>query len=697
MTNNLSDIQFSPRYDTDENNIVSEFYNIGLSHSCIYKRAVGYFSSGSLILAAQGIFGLIKNKGKMFLIIGAPLSEEEYEAISDSSRKKYFEDKCISTLDDIYDNSTSKKTRVNIELLSYMVFNDILEIRFALKKIGMYHDKIGVFVDSYGRRVTFQGSANETLNALGDGINSESIMVFSDEDKDTFSKWGEKIERKFDSLWDDNVKNIKVVKMSEIFLTDIKKYGCDKTENYFNAVYSELSGELDSDKEIITTPQVPVIMNGKDYKLKKHQQEAIINWQKNKFLGIFHMATGSGKTITSLHAATKLFEKKESNLFLIIAVPYQSLAEQWKIEMLKFNMKPIICAYAKSTWRFELKKTISKFNLLPEKQFYSIIVVNATLKTSDFQEAIQSISHQNLMIISDECHHHASTSFDGFIPQAKFKMGLSATPWEIDDSDYANNLKIKYGEIVAQYSLKDALDDQILCPYHYYIIKCEMDEDELETYLSISKNISILENNKKLGKFIEENVLMHLYLKRTRMLGGIKSKTEKLEMLIKNHEILKKSLFYCGEGNDYFDEDDNSSTPIIDKVANIISKRGYKIAKFTSLESASQREDLLQSFKNGIIDSLIAKRVLDEGIDVPDCKYAFILASSNSMRQYIQRRGRILRKSANKDYATIYDFVVVPQDENYFNNSLMNLKEREDARITEFSALANYFEVINVQ
>lgn len=688
-------------YDTDYDDIIKDFYNKALPLAKIYKRAVGYFSASSLMLAAQGLFQFINNDGKMQLIIGSPLSREEFDAIDENKKNSFLSQCCAETLNRIYYECTSKVLKAGIELLSYLVYNGNLEIKFALKSNGMYHEKIGVLISEDGRKISFGGSANETGSALSGDVNSESIMVFSDVDTDIYAKYGIQIEQKFDSLWNNNVKSIKVISATPDFISSIKDYSNGKDLNYFNDLFAKIDTSLTStaaiDLEDCLEPKIPDYFNGQPYSLKKHQEKAIKEWQHNAFKGIFTMATGAGKTVTALHAATKLFQRMNSSLFFIVAVPYQALAEQWRKEMARYNIFPLICGFSKNNWNFQLKKIIASTTLSENKKFNAIIVINATLKSEDFQFELNKINLNGMLFICDECHHHGSFKMNGIVPEAKFKIGLSATPWEDYYSDSAIFLRNIYGQPIAKYDLEDALKDDVLCPYKYKTIYCEMDEEEVEIYLNISKLISALEAKREKGIGIDEAQLLHLLLRRTRMLGNIKSKYSKLDKMLKNEGVKSKSLFYCGEGSDVSEEmnEEHGVTQVIDKVTRILAKYGYKNARFTSEQTNSQREEYLEAFKNGTLDSLVAKRVLDEGIDIPDCRYAFILASANSTRQYIQRRGRILRKSNGKEFAVIYDFIVSPP-RNRNSQALDSLIKREESRIHEFSRLAIETEILDV-
>lgn len=689
-------ISIQDNYDTDYDNIIECFYNVLLPLTSSYSRGVGYFSTNSLLHACQGVYGLVQNNGRMRLVVGAPLTLEEFSVIKDANSTELLMDRCLAVLDRIIFECTSDYLDANLKLFSYLLRTGRLELKFALKKVGMYHEKIGIFEDGNHNKIAFSGSANETGFALTGTANSESIIVFKSNDKEIYSKFGSKIEGKFTSLWSDQIPNVKVVSPNDVFVDAISDISKGIADGYFAELF--LWYVRDSIDHICLTPKKPAFISGKKYELRPHQLRALSSWKDNNFCGIFSMATGSGKTYTALHAAVSLYEQLNGGIFFVVAVPYVSLAEQWSSEMAKFGMNPLLCFSGKSNWLFDLNMAVNDFSLSKDKKFISVIVVNATFESDGFQELLNRVDINRLLFVADECHHHSSEKYKNLIPACKFKMALSATPWNDEESDHAINIKKHYGNVIAEYSIDDALKDKVLCPYKYRIINCEMNEDEANEYLALSSRIGKIEAIKESGGGYNEQALMHLYLKRSRLLGAISSKLYHLNALLKNTGVVKRSLFYCGEGADFsFNEETECVSSIINRVSHVLSTHGYKSSRFTSDETSSQRMQILDAFKNEQIDALVSKRVLDEGIDIPACEFAFILASTTSLRQYVQRRGRVLRKYPGKDYAIIYDFVVTPPKGKEGQNCFSTLIDRESNRVHEFKRLAIDFEVMNAE
>ena len=434
-------------------------------------------------------------------------------------------------------------------------------------------------------------------------------------------------------------------------------------------------------------PSIPHIINGHKFELKEHQKEALNNWKK-RGIGILALATGAGKTITSIYGAVKLYQQAK-NLFLVIAVPYQNLADQWLEVLGTFGIKAIPCYRNTALWKENLQSAIDRYNSGVD-DFVSAVVVNRSLNTDNFQIIIkQVIKSKPFMFIGDECHHHSSALYSSFLPQnAEYRIGLSATPEHYLDEDRNISLSDYYGQIVANYTLIDAIKDKVLTPDNYHVVPVKLEEDEFEEYLSISSQISKLSFG---GEKIDNPSLTSLLMKRSRLLGGARGKIIKLRETLRNANPEAHTLFYCGDGMVEDNSSKNGESRQIEVVTKIASENGFVPSRFTADENLKQRRHILEGFKDGSIKSLVAIKCLDEGIDIPACKTAFILASSANPRQFVQRRGRILRKSKGKDVATIYDFVVYADVQNETEQTVKkssDILKNELKRVAEFASVS---------
>lgn len=699
----FSALGLKTKYDSDEDNILNSFHTPLLTHAKKYDRAVGYFSSDVLASAAQGLEKFVLSNGKMRLIIGDPLSDSEYDAVMEGAS-----DPCKAKsqqLAQLLLETDDKK----LKLLTYLVAKQLLEIKFAFTHRGMFHKKVGIFYQQ-DETVVFSGSANETLAGLSK-YNSEEISVFFSW-RDSFLDYGQVEIENFNALWCNKKKRAHVVSLdSEVYKqiqsgVDVKKLHDELfpraatkqvPKPYFSYSFPKSKQQLSILDVEAKIPRKPLMVKGRAFELFPHQVEAIDNWRKADYSGLFKLATGSGKTFTSISALVELYEeryKQGKATFVIISVPYIELANQWVAELAPFNVVPVQCYENSEKWLVSLEKKLLRFRS-GTLDFVCVIVVNKTLSSTLFQSKIAKVSGQDMLLIGDECHHLGSQGYFESLPEARYRIGLSATPFRTDDDEVEGspfpdivkqNLLSYFKGIVSEYSLSDAIRDGILAPYRYDLVPVYLCEDEQEVYEDYSAKIQrmiLKAKSRRLSN--EERLLLTSWCgARSRILATCAGKLPALISYLKKNSTLSlaHSLIYVGEGNALGED-----TPYITKVTNRLYESGCKVAKFTSQETGSERRRIMNNFKNQDIDSLVAMKVLDEGIDVPVCKSAFIVASTRNPRQYVQRRGRVLRKSQGKTEALIVDFVVLPLP-GVTNHFSQNLRRAELERIEDFKLTA---------
>ena len=308
------------------------------------------------------------------------------------------------------------------------------------------------------------------------------------------------------------------------------------------------------------------------------------------------------------------------------------------------------------------------------------------------------IPPKKFLWIGDECHHHGSAALASALPRnADYRMGLSATPEHYLDDDRNARLKSYYGDVVYTYTLKQAIEDKILTPYNYFPKVVALTLDEATEFIALSDQIARHFASHRHGNGGEAMTVgvKALLMKRARIVASAVNKLEALKATLDGRRPETHSLYYCGDGwVDYDDEDDDDddaslSGRQVEVVSQLLDSLGWKVCRFTARESRREREDILRNFRLGVIDAMVAIKCLDEGIDVPACSTAYFLASSRDPRQFIQRRGRILRRSRGKTIATIYDYIVVlPDEANDESGAARNLIRSELERVAEFSSLA---------
>ena len=700
MSKPFTELRLKTVYRTGEDDIFNDFYQPVLSQSIRYDRAVGFFSSSIIASNIKGVSELIKKNGTMRLVIGNPLSEDEFEAIKYASEEEkntlvngYMDELLIMIQDD---SIASDRLR----LLAVLVATKKLEIKFAIRRKGMYHEKIGIAYDDFNNLIVFQGSANETPSALFENLNAECISVYKSWSEQIFEEYGQHYVKAFEILWDGEQKDTLTINVLSHHYEKIIKHMNEHQDlnNYigFDKLVSALDESIEKRIHDINKPfpKIPLYFGGKKFEVREHQTRALNKWKANCFSGILKHATGSGKTITALYAISKVFEakyKKNEPLVVVISVPYIALASQWVKELNGFNIYPVECFDGKAKWSASLSRKIQLLQFGGLK-FLCILVVNKTLASDHFQELIKKINKESLMVVGDECHRHGAINTRNALPDAYFKLGLSATPFQDDDTEIENpfpneareNILNYYGSTIDEYSLEDAINDGILTPYDYHIIPIYLTEQEQNNYDEVSESISAIFINSGGSPSKEERERLLIYAaKRGRILGSAQNKLIALDKLIKNIPASDRSLslFYVGEGTN---AQDNKN---IDEVSLILQENHWRVSQFIGETDKNLRKSLLEAFKNKEIDALVAMKVLDEGIDVPACQRAYILASTKNPRQYIQRRGRVLRKFPNKNSASIYDFVVLPCKD-YETKYKKPLLKSELERIRDFTLLA---------
>ncbi len=681
-------------YDSEVDDIYSDFFIPTLSQAINYKRAVGYFSLGVLLGAPKAMSQIINGNGSVQLIFGKLTSPEDFDAIQ-RGLVDPFEADDFPDFETIIEQNTGSLLEYRVRLLAWLFSNNRLEMKVALRPKGLFHQKIGVMEDAYGDFVSFSGSMNETVSALDPQFNSEEITVFRSWSEGQKS-YVENHKRRFQKLWSGETGSSTMV----CSLPEVVAEGLDLVSERFPEKPSTQE-ETERVKLFLNKkaerkrvkPGVPAQINGTAFSMREHQLKALRAWSENGYNGILELATGAGKTITAIYGATKTIEANEG-ISLVIAVPYQDLADQWCKELRQFNINAVQCYGSKQSWEPTVNNYLRR-NRDRQREFIALVVVNKTLKTETFQKVVKQLDMARTFFIGDECHHHGSKSFVGkLLSGAKFRIGLSATPFHYLDDGANERIRSVYDRSVFKYDLANAVADGVLTPYEYIPVPVELTASETQDYLDLSDQIARIYSASKNNKNgAGEEKLKALLMRRARLVGAAENKIAELEKLLFENEVEKHSLFYCSDGKTLVTDDDEVA---IDEntmemkqrhaVAKLLMRMGISVSPFTSEENRKQRREILRKFKEGATEALVAIRCLDEGIDVPACQTAYLIASSRNPRQFVQRRGRILRRSPGKEKATIYDMVVVmPESHISAENRAVDFLRNELGRVADFA------------
>ena len=641
----LQKLNLQCEYRSDQTNTVTDFYLPCLNVSREYWRAVGYFTSQGLALAAKGLSSFIQNEGKMRLVASPMLTEEDISAIQEgyNAREDVVEKAIIRELDGDFTEVVNHR----LKCLAWLIAENRLDIKIAspyevsFNNLGaIYHEKIGIFIDSNGNTVAFTGSQNETVGGLL--TNFESIDVYW-----SWSDPHQRAQRKIDNferLWKNLTPKLSVLDFPVAAKQRLLEYKPNSPPSIDPETFIDRLSTRESGTSYSYPPKTIDLPS--TLKLRDYQQEAIDAWFLNNCRGFLEMATGSGKTITALSAIVRLLKEKK-RLFILIACPFQHLVEQWDKEASQFGFQSILAYQSQRTWVDRLNEALIDFN------FGSLKVV-CTITTHDtfISDAMQRILTRlqgDAVLVADEAHHLGATKSRQNLPNLfSYRLGLSATPNRWFDPEGTAALRAYFRETVYEFPLAQAIEAGYLCSYSYLPHLVELTEGELYEYEALTAKIAKLYARKNDDE-VTEQLLEALLRQRTDLLNNAENKLPMLKQLVVNQsEPLYHALFYCAPGQ-------------IDEVISMLGHElGLHIHRFTAEESTEERRSLLERFASRNLQGLVAMKCLDEGVDVPGTQSAYILASSSNPREFIQRRGRILRNAPGKAAAKIYDLIAVP-------------------------------------
>jgi len=404
------------------------------------------------------------------------------------------------------------------------------------------------------------------------------------------------------------------------------------------------------------------------------------------------MATGSGKTITGLAIATELYQKIGLQVLLVVC-PYRHLVTQWARECQNFNLEPILAFENVHNWQSQLSTQL--YNIHSGNQpFLTVITTNATLISEGLQSQLKYFPDKTL-IIGDEAHNLGSRRLEESLPrQIGLRLGLSATPERYFDQEGTDALLNYFGAVLPpELTLADAIRQGALVHYLYYPLLVELTEAETQTYARLTKRIGwalMDQEDLNINNINNNDTLKSLLMQRVRLIAAAANKLAALQQLMVKRLDTSHTLFYCGDGSveGAVSEESNRQLATVTKLLG--AELGYRINTYTAETPLIEREELRRQFESGQLQGLVAIRCLDEGVDIPAVQTAVILASSSNPRQFIQRRGRILRPHPGKERATLFDMIVLPPDLGRETWEVeRNLLKKELRRFLEFADLAD--------
>ena len=652
----FKDLDLKDFYDSDTDDLLNDFYIPILSESIEYHRAVGYFNSRSLSYAARGIKNFILNNGKMRLLCGADLSESDVDAIV-KGKQEVENVVCKNFLEDI-ENLEDNIRKHHVEVLGWMVANDLLDIKIVLKlddqgmpcanKEGILHFKIGIFRDSEGNYITINGSNNET--PFGWGKNFEYFDVYKSWEQCHSSHFQGHVNI-FNKTWEGEG--------NSYTLMDVPKFAKDVLRGKAPDSRDKLVFHGEGEVQIPQPKDKPILYD--------YQKEAINKWFANGKKGIFAMATGTGKTFTSLGCLERLLGE-EKKLVTIISAPQMHLVKQWKENISIFGLNDkfddiIVVDSSNPGGKEEFNKAV--YNLENDlMDNLLILTTHSSLSLPSFYEWIEKEDFTcPFFFIGDEMHGLGSLKRQkGLIKKYNYRLGLSATPRRHYDEFGTDVLFDYFGDVVYEFSLEDALSEinpkthvTYLNPFYYKPYFVNLTYQELEDYTEASnKLVKALAMNKDGNNKSNIESLMN---QRANILKEASNKFDVLREILKDMKNKTDLIIYCNE---------NQIEEVFDIAGNEFN---LSVKSFTSKDNAvpditgqSDRDRILKSFSDHTYDGLVAMHCLDEGVDVKSATRAILMCNSTNPREFIQRVGRVVRRDKDKEFSEIYDMIIAPSD-----------------------------------
>lgn len=629
FVSNLASFDFETEYRSLKEEPANSFYRPCLLNSTTYKRAVGYFRSSVYVVIGPSVIEFARRGGRISLICSPELSQEDIDGIAAGygRRSEVIEKRLISDIDRLL---AASDTSYPAQVLATLISTGVLDIKVALRadRRGLYHEKIGVFLDSLGNKISFKGSANESWSGWHSEGNFESIEVFCSWRGGLEAERIRKHEDHFDTLWSEKDADIEVFAFPDRAVRYLKrvalKGGLDAMET------------LSAEEHEHTRVALP------------HQVTALEAWAANNHRGILEHATGAGKTFTAILAIREHTDKGRP---CIVLVPSRLLLEQWTEELRSEVARAalLVAGGGHNHWRHS-KRLQGMTADDPSLGGRIVLTTMQTAVTEGFRSHLVEGPH--LLVVADEVHQIGSPHNSRFLTvDAGMRLGLSATPKRYGDPQGTEKIMGYFeGVVPPSITLVDAIKAGRLVEYEYYPHPINLTATEADDWRTISTAIK-----QEMAKLKEDD-------------HGKRTLSERAKMLlIKRSRIAKKASKKVGlarkvvravykEGQHWLIYCEDVSQ--LSQVMNALKADGHSPTEYHS-SMPGDRDATLAWFRT-FGGPLVSIRCLDEGVDIPAVSHALILASSQNPRQFIQRRGRVLRKTSGKHLAVIHDAIVVP-------------------------------------
>jgi superfamily II DNA or RNA helicase len=634
----LSSLALRTSYHKGQDDIAADFYLPCMQRAATYDRAVAYFRSAAFIVAWPALPGFVGRGGRIRVLCSQVLSTDDIDALEAGYSARADATLAARFLEEVRSLVNDEVMQAPTRILAALVAGGTIDLQIAVLRASevdsaqtrIFHDKLGIFSDGHGHRVVFKGSMNETWAGLAADGNLESIDVAATwmGDRDL-----ERVETEvdyFSCLWENRYPGLNVRPFPEVAREELRR-----------AADPDWEGTLERDLASVSR-----VSDGRGRTLQPHQAAGLAAWKANGRRGILEFATGSGKTFIAI---TAICEALIQGDVALVVVPDNALFDQWLGEIQLFSLPldthVLRAGAGYSHWRNNLRDWTA-----PGEHRRIVLATLKTATSADFRSRLSGGDH--LLLVADEVHRLGSPQNRLLLEDAMFgpRLGLSATPKRAGDQEGTDALLSFFGGILEpRYLLADAIRDDVLTPYFYRPHTLELSLDEKARWDSFTAKIGRARAQLAAGvsgSDVEE-ALRRLLINRARIVKHAQAKPAlAVEVLTSEYKAGQRWIVYC----DDLDQ--------LETVSQLLEAGGIANLPYHSQMTGDRAETLKWLDRRGGV--VVAIKCLDEGVDIPSVTHALILASSKNPREFIQRRGRVLRKAPNKALAYVHDALVLP-------------------------------------
>jgi superfamily II DNA or RNA helicase len=640
----LSELTLKTAYHKGRDDIARDFYLPSMARATQLDRAVAYFRSTAFIISWPALRSFVTDGGSFRILCSQVLADSDIEALHEGYTGRVDQELAAKFKAEVEGMLADPVLRAPGRILAALVANGSLELQIAVLSNQqmrgasgrIFHDKLGIFRDGFGNRVMFKGSMNETWNGLSADGNLESV--------DVAASWmgPRDLERTnvedayFEELWTRKYPGLIVRPFPEVAREEFIRAA---DPNWEETVDTLLSGERGGGQ-----PDV------RGRVLKGHQASGLASWEANGRRGILAFATGAGKTFTAISAIRDSFARLSEPVMII--VPDQTLFAQWYDELVEttaaFDAQILRAGAGHSRWRGHVRSWLA-----PSDRHRIVLATVQTASSAEFLSEIPTTGET--FIVADEVHRLGSPKYRGLLDERRFgaRLGLSATPERYGDPEGTDALLEFFGAVLEpRYTLEDAIRDQVLTPYFYRPHTVRLTQDEADGWQRLSADAARLRARINSGDPTPGLVqkLQNRVIARARIVKHASAKINLAsDVLRREFEDGQRWLVYCEDSGQ------------LSAVTAALTAQGQTVLPYHSAMDGDREQTLRWLSRRGGIVTAI--RCLDEGVDIPAVTHALILASSRNPREFVQRRGRVLRKAAGKALAFVHDAIVLPPAE----------------------------------